>query len=661
MELSRKVKLYFFSLYTFLFLNFPLYADSLTYNSFNNHGVLGLINTPTARFFEEASHGFTLYDGTPDQKFTMTSYPYDWLEASFFYTNIQGKPYPGYEWQDYKDKGFNFKVRLREESGALPAIAVGINDIAGTGYYSSEYIVGSYGLGNLDMHFGLGWGNLNGKEDVKNPLTFLHNSFSKRPVEADGSLTGTTTGGTFEPGRYFSGETMTPFFGLAYAFNEKFLFKFERDPTKTDSIMPYEDSKSDFSFGVDFNANKNWTIGLSAERNNYLSLRFSYKRGKGEVPKYNYEKIDKTKDDDEYTHFRRSLESNGIGVSEMFETKDRKIVGLEISGLSHPSIDIVEEIIMSARNDSGLEQEVVANYKIGNLDAIKNYEQDFQDSSRPIFSRYKGRKWWTDNRITVRPFIAAREAFLKVAVLAENDFEYAFTDSFIFTSNVKFSLWDNYDDLIIPPPESDVPPIRSDVKDYLRNFNNGPIIGRVQLDYYLTPKEREKSHVMFTAGMLEEMFSGYGFEYLYFDPKKPWAAGFEIFEVYKRDYELKFGLTDYQNTVAHANFYYRNYDLIPFDAQISAGEYLAGDKGVTFQLSRSYLNGMQFGVFATFTDVSREEFGEGSFDKGIFFNIPIYENLASYSWRPLTKDPGQKLLRKNNLHDLLVKFRPYNY
>ena len=38
---------------------------------------------------------------------------------------------------------------------------------------------------------------------------------------------------------------------------------------------------------------------------------------------------------------------------------------------------------------------------------------------------------------------------------------------------------------------------------------------------------------MFTAGILEEMFSGYGFEYLYFDSDKPWAAGFEIFDVTK--------------------------------------------------------------------------------------------------------------------------------
>ena len=65
------------------------------------------------------------------------------------------------------------------------------------------------------------------------------------------------------------------------------------------------------------------------------------------------------------------------------------------------------------------------------------------------------------------------------------------------------------------------------------------------------------------------------------------------------------------------------------------------------------------GAFATFTDVSAEDFGEGSFDKGIF-NIPIYGNLVNYTWRPLTKDPGSKLNRRNSLHNLLVRFKPIN-
>ena len=166
--------------------------------------------------------------------------------------------------------------------------------------------------------------------------------------------------------------------------------------------------------------------------------------------------------------------------------------------------------------------------------------------------------------------------------------------------------------------------------------------------------------MMFTAGILEEMFMGYGMEYLYFDNKQNYALGFEIFEVQKRDYKMQFGALDYKNVTGSANFYYKNYDIIPFDAKISYGEYLAGDTGITFELSRTYLNGAEFGVFATFTDVTSEQFGEGSFDKGIFFTIPVYKNLLNYTWRPLTKDPGAKLNRKHTLHDLLVKFRPYN-
>ena len=133
---------------------------------------------PSARFYDESSYGITIYDGTPDQKITMTSSPYDWMEASIFYTNIQNKPYCNQVsdfvcQQDYKDKGFNFKFRLKEE-GAWPAIAIGINDIAGTGYYSSEYLVGSYGINRTDLHFGLGWGALNGsKIDIKNPLVYI--------------------------------------------------------------------------------------------------------------------------------------------------------------------------------------------------------------------------------------------------------------------------------------------------------------------------------------------------------------------------------------------------------------------------------------------------------------------------------------------------------
>ena len=38
-------------------------ADSFIYNSYNNHGIVGLINMPSARFFNEGAVGITAYDG----------------------------------------------------------------------------------------------------------------------------------------------------------------------------------------------------------------------------------------------------------------------------------------------------------------------------------------------------------------------------------------------------------------------------------------------------------------------------------------------------------------------------------------------------------------------------------------------------------------------
>ena len=632
-------------------------SDSFTYNSFNNHGVIGLVNMSTARFYDESSYGFTLYNGDPDQKITMTSFPYDWMEASFFYTNIQGKSYCGLDYdpvcnQDYKDKGFNFKIRLKEE-GIFPAIAIGINDIAGTGFYSSEYIVGSYGINNIDFHLGLSWGTLNGsKNSFKNPLGSIDSQFYDRPSATEDN------GGQFQPSRYFSGEKASPFFGISYALNSKILIKLETDNTLTPGQVGYEKAESNYSFGIDYAVNKNFSIGIASERNNYLSAKFVYKNNPKEfVKKYQYKKSETIKpQDDKYKKLIKNIENNGIGVNKIIESADA--IGLELTQFTHTNLDIIEEIIASASIDSGVNKEIKTDLRIANLQAKTDFDEDFLNNSKILYERKGSRRFYTSNGLVFRPFLASREEFFKGALLFENNSEYLIQDNFFFSSNIKYSIADNFDDLTIPPVNTYPAQVRSDIKDYLRNIDEGIIIGRAQLDYHITPKKNH--HLMFTGGILEEMFSGFGGEYLYFKSNSNYAIGFEIFNVKKRDYKMRFGTQDYENTTHSLNFYYRNYDYIPFDMKISYGEYLAGDEGTTFELSRSFINGTKFGVFASFTDVSSEQFGEGTFDKGIFFNIPIYGNFISYTWRPLTKDPGARLIRKHTLNDLLVKFREYN-
>jgi hypothetical protein len=90
-----------------------------------------------------------------------------------------------------------------------------------------------------------------------------------------------------------------------------------------------------------------------------------------------------------------------------------------------------------------------------------------------------------------------------------------------------------------------------------------------------------------------------------------------------------------------------------------AGRYLAKDKGVTISLAKEFDSGIRAGFFATKTNVSAQEFGEGSFNKGFYVSIPFdlltikpSRQVAGIAWVPLTRDGGQQLGRKYSLYGL---------
>ena len=657
MKKSVKSHIYNFLVLASLLFADQVFSDSFVHNSYNNYGIVGLIHTPTARSYDEGVHGITLYDGTPNQTVTLSANPFDWMEASFFYTNVDGRPYCYEEFdvvcqQDFKDKGFNIKLRLKEQ-GKFPAIAVGLQDFAGTGIYSSEYIVGSYGINRTDFHFGIGYGLLNGSDlSFKNPLTYISNQFNDRPSETQG------LGGSFQPSRYFSGETASPFFGVSHAVRDKLILKLEYDSSVRPGLVPFMIPKEDFSFGADYLINDNLSIGFSIERGDYASFKFVYKNDPVKTyQKSEYARGSLRRGDNQYTQLINNLEENGIGVKKLSENANS--IGLQLTQVIHPNLRVVEEIINQSARDAGITKEIKKDIEIANLLAVSELDDAYNRTAQTIYERKTGRKVVTNTRLQFRPFIASREEFLKGALLVENNTEFIIRPNLFFNTNLKYSLADNFEDLYIPPVDVYPAQVRSDVKEYLNKMNDGGVlIGRAQLDYHLTPAKNH--HIMMSAGIFEDMFSGIGGEYLYFTPNTNYSFGIDVFKVFKRDYDWRFGLLDYENTMATLNFNYRNYGTIPFDMRVSAGEYLAGDVGFTLEFSRTFYNGVYFGAFATFTDVTTEQFGEGSFDKGIFFNIPIVGNLVNYTWRPLTKDPGAKLNRRHTLHGLLVKLQPIN-
>ena len=151
------------------------------------------------------------------------------------------------------------------------------------------------------------------------------------------------------------------------------------------------------------------------------------------------------------------------------------------------------------------------------------------------------------------------------------------------------------------------------------------------------------------GGILESMYSGLGGDVLYQPFQSRIALGLSMNWVKQRDFDKKFKHLGYQTTTAFASMYWSSpyYNL---DFAVHAGRYLARDLGSTLEIRRTFDNGWMVGVWATKTSVSAADFGEGSFDKGLFFKIPFDSLLGSKTRnsyttriRPIQRDGGQYL------------------
>ena len=134
------------------------------------------------------------------------------------------------------------------------------------------------------------------------------------------------------------------------------------------------------------------------------------------------------------------------------------------------------------------------------------------------------------------------------------------------------------------------------------------------------------------------------------------ALGVEANYVQQRDFDQKLGLRSYRVATGHVSAYYDFGN--GFHGQADVGRYLAGDWGGTVSLDREFANGWRIGAYATFTDVSFSEFGEGSFDKGIRFSIPLDHFLGRPTGRtqdvvlqPLSRDGGARLKVDGRIYD----------
>jgi hypothetical protein len=208
---------------------------------------------------------------------------------------------------------------------------------------------------------------------------------------------------------------------------------------------------------------------------------------------------------------------------------------------------------------------------------------------------------------------------------------------------VEASLFDTFN--TNRAPSSDLPHVRTDFLQYFTKGKNGIAFLDAEYRFRIAPTV----FASVRAGYLESMYAGAGGEILWRPAGQRWALGVDAFDVQQRDFDRLLGLQSYRAFTGHVSLYYASpwYDL---NFVVRAGQYLAHDRGLTVEISRRFSTGVEIGAFFTKTNVSAQQFGEGSFDKGIMLRIPLnwiapIETQAQLNMdlRPVQRDGGQRL------------------
>lgn len=213
------------------------------------------------------------------------------------------------------------------------------------------------------------------------------------------------------------------------------------------------------------------------------------------------------------------------------------------------------------------------------------------------------------------------------------------------------NLFDNFN--TARTSDSLLPHVRSDFNKYFTDGKNGIAALRADYTFRLAPDVFAAAR----AGYLESMFAGAGGEVLWQPEGTRWALGADAYDVWQRKFDRLFGLQGYHQITGHVSLYYDSpwYGL---NFEFRAGQYLAGDRGFTLQITRRFSTGVEIGAFFTKTNVSASQFGEGSFDKGLIIRLPLdwiapleTQNQIAMDIRPVQRDGGQALSGDATLYD----------
>ena len=635
----------------------------------SDYGTTGLIDIPTARFEKDGLFSVGASTDERHKQFSITYQATPWLQGTFRYTGFN----EFFLW----DRNYEFKARLWEEELYLPQVAVGIRDMVGTGVFGSEYVVASKQFGRTDVTLGVGWGRLAGEVAFSNPLMRIDDRFATRSAY-------TGLGGELSFANFFSGKDVGVFGGVSHGL-EKFpltlMIEYNPDQYDWDSRRGVDRPKSPWSAGVTWHALPGVDLRLSLQHGDEIGVGFrSYLDSKAEPPR---------RQSDQFISSYYLSQSDLPPQINKDKWYDRLLFDVERSGLI-----LVEGTFSSDGNNAQL---VVGNasYALWS-DALARHtaladlhlpatvksiyfvvEEGGHRTATVVVPRpsasYSGnpRTWLNQVRTLsgrtldtpqyrtgfvtgkINSAINIRSRFqlfdpddpARYQVFADLSSEYALSSHWAIRSSIAINIDHNFDESNRQQSDSVLPKVRSDVVKYLNQGDSGLekliIEGRDTIGRSI--------HYRVFGGYFETMYAGAGGEMLYWPHKSRVAFGASVAYAKQRDFDRGFGLLDYQVFTGHVSAYWAT-PFYNYDVAVHAGRYLAKDLGATFEARRTFRNGWQVGVWATLTDVPFDEFGEGSFDKGFYFQVPLDGLFGSKTrgrfatrMRPIQRDGGQRL------------------
>ena len=649
----------------------------------NDWGSIGLLQTPSARMAKTGAFSFTFSRTTPYSRGNTFFQPFDWMEAGFRYTDISNRLYGPPELsgsQTDKDKSIDVKFRLFSESAYVPAVSVGLRDIAGTGKFSGEYLVANKQTADFDWSIGLGWGNVGGRGDMRNPLSSLSKSFDIRKGA-------TIEGGNLGFGNYFRGRAAM-FGGVQYHTPWKSLIlKLEYEGNNYQNEGNNQRQSSPWNAGLVYRASRSVDLSIGIERGNTVMFGFTFHTQLDgmETPKpYDPPRIP-------IVQMRPGNTPDWAATSrDIAAQADMRVRSIEQHGNElRVTIDDAEAVYLRNRQDrvaSVLHRDAPASvdrfslaYRQRGLDMAESVidrdawvdsqtraqsRSDKRESmilrgpSRPILGDKPVGTVWASRPprfeaelgFDYQQTLGGPDGFVLFQISAAERVKLRLRDDTWLQGTLRLGLVDNYDKFKYTAP-SNLPRVRTFMREYLTTST----VTLPNLQATHVGKLSENNFYSVYAGYLESMFAGVGAEWLYKPSASRVAVGVDVNAVRQRKFEQDFGLLDYRVATGHATVYWDT-GWQDVQAKVSVGRYLAGDFGATLDLSRVFRNGVSIGAFATKTNVSAAQFGEGSFDKGIYMSIPFdalltrsTNTIGNFVWKPLTRDGGAMLARSTPL------------